>query len=97
MVLTALSEHHSFHVLMQEDSYQSKIILDSGTVVVEDQFNNDPERILDGTLRITIPSGKSYVLEVELYDINRMQDHLEFLVIDKNNKHEHTRELKTTK
>lgn len=77
----------SFSWTLREE-LQSKFFLDSGTVVAEDLYNNDPERILEGQFKINIPAGRNYSLEIDLYDINRMQDRMDHLAVEKTNIHQ---------
>lgn len=70
------------------DEFQGKLILDSGTVVKDDQFNNDPDRVLEGEIKLNVPPGKDYFLEVELYDINRMSDRVDQIRIEKTHFHQ---------
>ncbi|MCC7303301.1 MAG: GWxTD domain-containing protein [Bacteroidia bacterium] len=68
-----------------KNDYADHLFIDSGTVVREDVFENDPSQILNGSFQLTIPAGKDLVLEIELYDINRMADRTDYLPVEKTN------------
>ncbi len=71
------------------DEYGSVQIHDSGSVTFEDQFNKDPDKMILGSVKIKAPSGKKYLLAIELADLHRSQKHTQYIYIEKTNTQEH--------
>ncbi|MBN8703703.1 MAG: GWxTD domain-containing protein [Bacteroidetes bacterium] len=63
----------------------SKEILDSATTIISDYMENDQLTGKDmyGKIEMKAPIGNSYILEITLTDINRNQDFVTYLQLDK--------------
>ncbi len=66
-------------------SYESKQVLDSASVILEDDASKDETVALNGVLEINATYPNRYVVEVVLLDLNRNQSSLSYIEIDKSN------------
>lgn len=66
-------------------SFDSKIILDSGSVRLIDVNNNASDKSLVGKLNVKAYSPKSYLLRIKIADLNRNIDVSSVLTIEKDN------------
>jgi GWxTD domain-containing protein len=64
-------------------SYESKIILDSASVLLEDDASKEENSTLHGFLEFKASYPNQYVLEVILVDLNRNQSSLSYVEVDK--------------
>ncbi len=65
-------------------SYETKDIIDSATVILSDAFSNSPKDIV-GKLDFNATFTNNYLLQVELYDLNRNISTKSFINIEKLN------------
>lgn len=64
-------------------SYEAKEILDSGSVKINDSYNNDSEKQIIGSVNFKASPGLTYLLLVTVRDINRNQYTSSYINIDK--------------
>ena len=64
-------------------SYESKQILDSSSVIMEDDASKEENVVLSGFLEFNASYPNQYVMEVVLLDLNRNQSALTYVEVDK--------------
>lgn len=64
-------------------SYESKVVLDSSSVVLEDDASKEENVTLHGSFEFKAVYPNSYVLEVLLTDLNRNQSAVSFVEVNK--------------
>lgn len=67
------------------DDYDSKIILDSGSVRVIDQNNNAADKFLIGKMNVKAYTPHSYLLRIKVADLNRNTEAAAVTAIEKDN------------
>ncbi len=65
------------------ESYESKVIVDSATYTYVDSTNFGKDAIIIHVIKIPVSYPESYVLELDLLDINRGESIRDFIWIDK--------------
>ena len=68
-------------------SYESRQVLDSGTVFLEDDASKDEILALNGVIDINASYPNSYILEVIMTDLNRNQSSLAYVEVNKSGIH----------
>lgn len=70
---------------MLTQSYESKVILDSGTVRLTDINNDNTQKLINSALMIKTRKSTTYLLKINMYDLNRNQQSETYLDLYKTN------------
>lgn len=68
-------------------SFESRVLIDSNSVVIQDVIENDQRELLYGNFPIPISFGKRYVVKLITTDLYREKSSISYLAVDKSSKY----------